>query len=602
MVSALASEESSIKGMWTDAALGIYIGWAARKGSFDDAMPLHNESRDVVLAFSGEEHSLPSAIQVLRDRGHDVGTGADYLVHLCEEDPNFASRLNGRFHGFLADRRSGTGTLFNDRYGMHRLYYYEAEDALYFSAEAKAILAIRPELRRVDRQSLGEFLGCGAVLENRSLFEGIAVLPPASAWVFRGGEIHRKTLYFTPSEWEKQETLAPEPWYQELRRVFASRLPAYFMGHQRIGMSLTGGLDTRIILASSRPEPGSLPCYTFGSMFHDNHDVRVARRVARICRQTHTVITAGPEFLTKFADYAWRAMYLSEGCVDAGRVPDLYLNEQAREIAPVRMTGNYGGEILRGVVAFKPTERSGQLFTPDCMASIGAAAETYRSIRKGHPLSFALFRQGPWYLQGILTLEQSQVSMRSPYLDNEFIRTVYRGPEAALRGNEVSLRMVADGDRELAAVATDRGLTQRQGNLFDAARSAMREFTFKAEYAYDMGMPQWLSRIDHGLAWLKLHRLFLGRHKPFHFRIWYRDWLASYLREMLLDERSLSRPYIHREGMKAAVEGHIRGDQNHTNEIHKVLALEILHRLFLDGGGAGSYKAPTEHPESVGIA
>ena len=46
-------------------------------------------------------------------------------------------------------------------------------------------------------------------------------------------------------------------------------------------MSLTGGLDTRMIMACRKPDPGSLPCYTFGSMFRENQDVRVARRVAR---------------------------------------------------------------------------------------------------------------------------------------------------------------------------------------------------------------------------------------------------------------------------------------------------------------------------------
>ena len=43
--------------------------------------------------------------------------------------------------GLLVDRSEGTTTLFNDRYGIHRLYYHESADAFYFAAEAKAILA-----------------------------------------------------------------------------------------------------------------------------------------------------------------------------------------------------------------------------------------------------------------------------------------------------------------------------------------------------------------------------------------------------------------------------------------------------------------------------
>src|SRR5262249_58024253 len=119
-------------------------------------------------------------------------------------------------------------------------------------------------------------------------------------------------------------------------------LGRYFDGHQSIAMSLTGGLDTRMILACHNPDPDSLPCYTFGSMFRENQDVRVARRLAQICHQRHEVIVPGQEFLSKFPYYAQRAVYLSDGCVNVGRAPDLYLNEIAREIAPVRMTGNYG--------------------------------------------------------------------------------------------------------------------------------------------------------------------------------------------------------------------------------------------------------------------
>ena len=108
------------------------------------------------------------------------------------------------------------------------------------------------------------------------------------------------------------------------------------------------------------------------------------------------------------------------------------------------------------------------------------------------------------------------------------------------------------------------------------------EFTFKTEYAYDYGMPQSLARIDHFLSALHLERLFLGRHKFYHFRHWYRTFLADYVREMLLDESTLSRPYVERKRLESMVRGHLREDQNHTTAIHKVLTLELLHRLFLD--------------------
>ena len=403
--------------------------------------------------------------------------------------------------------------------------------------------------------------------------------------------MERKETYFQPQEWENQSLLDPESYYRELRDVFSRNLPRYFNGHQGIGMSLTGGLDTRMIMAWRKPAPGSLPCYSFGGTFRECQDVIVARRVADACGQSHQVIRVGEEFLSRFPQYAERTVYLSDGCADVSRSPDLYVNEQAVKISPVRMTGNYGGEVLRRVRAFKPEVPTPGLFDAELLSQVNVAKETYGRVVKGHPLSFAVFRQAPWHHYGLLALEQTQLSLRSPYLDNDFIRTIFRAPQSVLASNDVSLRLIADGDAALRQIRTDRGLAGNHGRLRAAASRNLLEFTFKSEYAYDRGMPQWLARIDHGISPLHLERFFLGRHKFAHFRIWYRDDLSEYVREMLLDHRTLSRPYLQRQGVEAVVQGHLRGDRNYTTAIHQVLTLEMLHRIFLDSPSATSVKA-----------
>ena len=40
------------------------------------------------------------------------------------------------------------------------------------------------------------------------------------------------------------------------------------------------------------------------------------------------------------------------------------------------------------------------------------------------------------------------------------------------------------------------------------------------------------------------------------------------------------------------VGGHLKGDRNYTTELHKVLALELLHRLFLDNSEPAGCKQP----------
>ena len=583
MVASLRHESFYVTGTWIDESLGIYVGWVARKNSFSDGMPVRNERGDVVLVFSGEDYPEPGTARRLKEGEHQFeDEGASYLAHVYEDDPDFFKNLNGRFQGLLADRRRGTATLFNDRFGLQRIYIHEARDAFYFSAEAKAILAVRPELRSTDPQSLGEYIACGCVLENRTLFRGIRALPPGSAWTFRGGALETKSSYFEPREWEEQEPLDGESYYNHLRDAFASRLPRYFNGREKVGVSLTGGLDTRIIMAWRKAPAGSLPCYTFGSMYRENQDVYLARRVADICGQPYQVVTVDGNCLEQFPHYAERTLYLTDGCVDISRSADLYNNEMARQIAPVRMVGTFGSEIIRGAVMFKPTMPSADIFRPEMLAEVSRAAGTYSDQLCGHRTSMVAFRQPAAYHFGVLMLEQTQLTLRAPYLDNEIVRTVFRAPKVE-EGEDVRLRLIRDGSPELARLRTDRGLGI-SNPIVSAINRGFWEFTFKAEYAYDYGMPQWVAKVDHAFAPLHFERLWMGRHKLFHFRWWYRTILAKYVQEMLLDPRTLARPYLERSGVEAVVRGHLKGNRNYTTEIHRLLSLELVHRLFVDAG------------------
>ena len=214
-------------GTWIDESLGVYAGWTVIEDSFADGMPLRDRKRDLTLIFSGEEYGHRN----LAAEGDE--SQAAFLLRLASNDPAFPSRLDGLFHGLLAESTTGSVTLFNDRYGMHRLCYHESEGAFYFAAEAKAILAARPDLRVPSLQGLGEFLACSCVLENRTIFKDIAVMPAASRWIFRNGELKQKETYFDPKEWEEQAPLDAESYYQGLRESLAKSLPSYFEGPQR---------------------------------------------------------------------------------------------------------------------------------------------------------------------------------------------------------------------------------------------------------------------------------------------------------------------------------------------------------------------------------
>ncbi len=111
----------------------MWLGWCS--GSYANEMLIYNEQRDRLLIFSGEEFPEPGIADRLRGRGHAVkAEGPSYLIHLAEDESNFPKSLNGLFHGVLVDQAKGMARLFNDRFGMHRLYFHEAGNAFYFAA------------------------------------------------------------------------------------------------------------------------------------------------------------------------------------------------------------------------------------------------------------------------------------------------------------------------------------------------------------------------------------------------------------------------------------------------------------------------------------
>lgn len=571
-------------GTYVHEGLGLYAGWTCHKGSYSDGMPIFNEKRDVALILSGESFIAPAVLSRIKSEGHGLnGRGAAYLVHLYEEDPEkFFQEMNGWFNGLIVDLRKPALILFNDRFGIHRVYYREEREEFFFSSEAKSLLRVRPSLREIDPRGLGERFSCGCVLENRTLFRGLELLPGGSAWVFQHSTSPKRRSYFRPEEWEEGEALSRESFIEKLREVLGRIVPLYLGGGQPIGVSLTGGLDSRIIMAFIDPAV-KVHCYTFGSEGRDSLDVRISRQVAQVCGQEHSVIRLGKEYLARFPKDAERTVLISDGGLDACGSYELYLNEKAREIAPVRLTGNWGSELLRGARGFKAGRPWRKVFDPAFYEHIEEATRTFSRISWAQDLTFSLFRQAPWHYYGRLSVEQSQLTQRTPYMDKEFAGLVYRARKQDRSSDGVSLNLISRVNPVLLKFRTDRGAGGDSGPLSSWFWRLLYETGFKAEYYCGHGMPRWLSRRDRTLKRVVPYdKLFLGKHKFHNFRKWFQEDLSGYVREMLLDPRTLGRAHLNRSAVGEMVEKHIRGDENYLNEINLIITAELIHRLFLD--------------------
>jgi asparagine synthase (glutamine-hydrolysing) len=308
---------------------------------------------------------------------------------------DFLPQLNGWFSGVIIDKRKGRIVLFNDRYGVGRICYHQGTDAFYFASEAKSLLAVLPQTRTLDPIGLGEHLACGAVLQNRTLFKGISLVPPGSAWTFHLNGTVDMSTYFSPRSWEEQPVLTEQEYYARFKDVWTRRLPYYFGGSRPIALSLTGGVDSRMILAWRSCASGRLLSYTFGGKYRECRDVILARRLAALSNTPHSVIPLDETFLQQFPTLAETAARVSDGTLDASGAVDIFVQGLAREIAPVRVTGTNGGEILRRLVAFGPEPLDPDIFSADFIRVLEKADETYRAELDCHRLSFTAFKQVP---------------------------------------------------------------------------------------------------------------------------------------------------------------------------------------------------------------
>lgn len=571
MVQAMLHESTYVSGDFRSEGLGLGLGWLGHPEPPSVPVPIWNARRDVCLIFVGDHFACLGQ-----------AANAEALLSLYEQrGVRFLEGLNGWFSGVLLDLRERRIILFNDRYGLGRVYYHQNADGFYFASEAKALLRVLPNLRQISPAGLGELITCGCTMQNRTLFPGISLLPGGSAWEFRPGAETRKQSYFDPTAWTSQPPLAPPVYYEALRETLTRVVPRYLTPPPQVALSLTGGVDSRMVLAAVTPSPGTLPCYTFGGMLRECADVRVAREIARVCQQPYRVLSLTKDFLVQFPALARESVYRTDGTMDVSGATALFVNGLAREVAPVRLTGNYGGEILRGLVPFRPRPSPDGLFSSELAPFFKQAADTYFAELQGHRTAFVAFKQVPWHHYGGFALEQSKLTVRTPFLDNELVRLAHQAPPAPNGDKGLARRFIAERSPVLGRVATDRGWPAKLNWLPRKLQRFCTEFMPRAEYAYDYGMPQWLARADHVMVPLRLQRLFLGRQKYAHFRIWYRDQLSAFVKEILLDPQTLGRPYLNGPVVRKMVSAHVNGHGNYTTEIHQLLSIEMIERHLI---------------------
>ena len=568
MVATMQHESFYESGACSAPEIGVYAGWTAHPRSFAAQRSAADGPPDLVWAWSGE---------CVGEAG-----GADIANSYARLGDGFVRELNGLFSGLLIDRERGRALLFNDRYGLERIYFHETTDAVYFASEAKALLHVLPGLRALDDDGVAQVLAFGCTHGRQTLFRGVSLLEGGSLWSFAHGE-SRRQRYMTPACLEKQPVLSLQAFNDEFAATFKKALPRYVGDGAGVGISLTAGLDTRMIMACLPTTPIRPITYTFSGQSERTLDERIAARVAAARGLDHRVLRIGADFLSDYGSYVDKTAYVTDGCFGATGAHEVYLNAAARQLAPIRLTGNFGSEVLRSMSTFKPLGLSQDMFTSDFGHVVASSART--GAEADHPVTFSVFREIPSSLFGSLAAGRSQVTFRTPYLDNDIVSLAYRAPSEARRSPDSALRLIGASDPGLGRIPTDRGIVGGGHGPAHALRRIFAEATFKLDYLHKEGLPHWLSPLDPAIGGLSMFGI-LGLHKYLPYRRWFRNELRGYVSQVLSDARTRQMPYWNGAFLKSVEQDHVAGRRNYVREINAVLTLEAVDRLLIRRAGA----------------
>ncbi|HEU4630573.1 MAG TPA: asparagine synthase-related protein [Gemmatimonadaceae bacterium] len=250
-----------------------------------------------------------------RDGAADAGGDAAYaLERFRRAGVDGLCNLDGSFVLALAEQATSGGaaarlTLVADRIGSIPCYWrVDADGTLLAATECKCLFddgAVPP----VSRLGVLNTLLFGRVKLTRApLFAGIAPLDPGSTLTMTAGGSPRARTYYVYREREEAETgaaIPAEEGAQVLRRVVAARLAR----HERVAIGLSGGIDSRMLLAAVDPaDYHKVLAVSFGMA--DNDESMLARHVARTLGVPYRDIELTP---AHFVDHAESAVRVSEG-------------------------------------------------------------------------------------------------------------------------------------------------------------------------------------------------------------------------------------------------------------------------------------------------
>jgi asparagine synthase (glutamine-hydrolysing) len=622
MTSLLAHRGPDDEGFYEEAGIGLGM----RRLSIIDLpggrQPMSNEacaerSRSdglLWIVFNGEIYNFRELRSELDRRGHHLRTQSDteVLLHLYEESgPDFVQRLRGMFAFALWDAPRKHLLLARDRLGKKPLYYWHHDGLFLFASEIKALLCHPAVSRAVDWGAFQHYLAFGYTPTDRSIFAGIAKLPPAHTATLRNGILTLQRYWSLPPG----DSVTPPPGgtrevmariRHELREAVRLRLES----DVPLGVFLSGGIDSSTVVAAMREVTSQrIATYSigFGGAAPSFDELPFARMVAQRFETDHHEEILEP----KVADLLPAIVHhFDEPFADSSAIPTFVVAQATARHVKVALSGIGGDEAFAGYPRYLGLRLSeGYAALPRWLRAIPSALVP-RLIRESERSR----NLGDWvrrFMQGTdRPLPDRYIGWTRFFGDADLRRLATPALQAHWRADpEATHRAVfaahGHGDPMDGAFRIDLSTYLPDDLLVMADRMSMaHSLELRAPFC-DHRLIQESLRLPPAvkIPGLRLKGLLkrafsdvlpppVLSHPKQGFMIPLGRWLRTDLRDVMEDLLSPDRVRARGLFVPAAVDAlkqeHLGGTRSHSDRLWTLMMAELWLRRYLDGGGAWS--------------
>lgn len=304
---------------WSPAS-GLWLGARGSRAAVQG-------QRDGSIVFDGaidNRHELAHRLGHRSDRSEpagDAALAAEVWAVLGEEG---LARIAGQFAFALWDAAGRRLVLARDRVGYAPLYFAVAGDRLIFASEYKALLALDVVPARPNRAALQSIQNTKWVRPGVTCLEGIHPVAPGAFIEVQDGRAASRRYWDIPV---RAAGLDEAGHAARLRESFLETLRLQTEPYDRIGVSLSGGLDSAVVAAGVKAVAGSREVHTFSAGYgEDDKELVNAATVAREVGTIHHPVVLDPDDLPGLLP--WMVWHLEE---PIGREDIAYLFLAARE-------------------------------------------------------------------------------------------------------------------------------------------------------------------------------------------------------------------------------------------------------------------------------